>query len=253
MEKVEGQVPADQPPYSQSGWLFDAAPEQRRRLWRNAVEAMVKVQQVAPEKVDFLDQPARGKTGLEQYLQYNLESFEWAAGGKSHPVLEAAREWLVANLPENRPTSFAWGDARIGNILFHDFEVAAVLDWDMMSLGGGETDLAWWILFDHASSLAYGFEPLEGLGSADETVDLWEELSGRKAQDIEYHLVFAAFRMALALMRVAQILRESGGMPPEMADQMEMHNQGIQYVASMLNLDLPFPATVTWPGLRRGA
>jgi aminoglycoside phosphotransferase (APT) family kinase protein len=251
MEKVDGQVPADQPPYNESGWVAEASVEQRRALWRSGVEALARLHAVPTDTLAFLRQPQRGATGLEQYLRYNLESLEWAAAGRSHPVLEAGRDWLVANLPDDRPTSFAWGDARIGNIMFGDFKVAAVLDWDMMSLAGGESDLAWWVLFDHASSAGYGLERLPGLGTAEESVELWEQLTGQKAGNLEYHLVFAAFRMALALIRVAQILRESGAMPAEVAEQMEMNNQGIQYVASMLGLETSAPATVTWPGLHR--
>jgi hypothetical protein len=32
---------------------------------------------------------------------------------------------------------------------------------------------------------------------------------------------------------------------------METNNQGVQYLASMLDLPTPGPATITWPGLRR--
>jgi aminoglycoside phosphotransferase (APT) family kinase protein len=251
MKKVDGQVPADQPPYNESGWLVEASSDQRRALWRSGVETLAWLHAVPLARVEFLAQPDRGATGLEQYLRYNLESFEWAAQGRRHPVLEAARDWLVANVPDELPTSLAWGDARIGNMIFSDWKCAAVLDWDMVSLAGAESDLAWWILFDHAASVGYGLKTLSGLGSAEESVALWEELTGRKAGNLDYHLVFAAFRMALALMRVAQILGKSAKLPPEVAEAMETNNQGIQYVASMLGLEEDTHATVSWPGLRR--
>jgi aminoglycoside phosphotransferase (APT) family kinase protein len=253
MEKVDGQVPADQPPYNESGWVLDATPEQRHALWRSGIETLARVHAVPADRFSFLQQPERGPSGLEQYLRYNLESLEWAAAGRSQPVLEAGRDWLVANLPDDRPTSFAWGDARIGNMIFRDFRCVAVLDWDMMSLAGAESDLSWWILFDHASSEAYGLERLPGLGTTEESVELWEQLTGREAANLDYHLVFAAFRMALALIRVAQILRQSGVLPPDVAEQMETNNQAIQYIASMLGLETTGPATVTWPGLHRQA
>lgn len=249
MEHVPGQVPADQPPYCESGWLAGATTEQRGRLWRSGVTTLARLHDLDANRFEFLWQPQRGSTGLEQYLRYNLESFEWAAHGRGHPVLEAAAIWLQEHLPEDRPTAFAWGDARIGNMIFRDWDCVAVLDWDMASLAGAETDLAWWILFDHAASVGYGLSALPGLGTAQETVSLWEDITGRRAVNIDYHLVFAAFRMALALMRVAQLLRASGVMAEDAADQMEMNNQGVQYLASMLELPAPGPVTVTWPGL----
>jgi len=250
MGQVAGQVPADQPPYSESGWLFEATSEQRRMVWHSGVSTLARLHGLPPQRFEFLAQPERGATGLEQYLRYNLDSLVWAAHGRDHPVLQAAAEWLRSHLPPDRPTSLAWGDARIGNMIFRDWTCMAVLDWDMASLAGGESDLAWWILFDHAASTGYGLQPLDGLGRGEETVALWEELTGLRAGNLEFHLVFAAFRMALALMRVAQLMRASGAMPEDVAEQMETNNQGVQYVASMLGLPTPGPTTVTWPGLR---
>ena len=41
-----------------------------------------------------------------------------------------------------------WGDARIGNMLYVDFEPVAVLDWEMATVGPREVDLAWMIFLD---------------------------------------------------------------------------------------------------------
>ena len=35
----------------------------------------------------------------------------------------------------------SWGDARIGNVLYRDFEPVAVLDWEMAALGPPELDV----------------------------------------------------------------------------------------------------------------
>jgi len=151
MGHVPGQVPADQPPYCESGWLVEATADQRRRLWHSGVTTLARLHDLDAGRFEFLWQPQLGRTGLKQHLQYNLESFEWAAQGRAHPVLQAAAQWLQTHLPEDRPTAFAWGDARIGNMIFQDWSCVAVLDWDMASLAGAETDLAWWILFDGRS------------------------------------------------------------------------------------------------------
>ena len=39
----------------------------------------------------------------------------------------------------------SWGDARIGNIIYRDFEPVAVLDWEMAGLGPPALDLGWMI------------------------------------------------------------------------------------------------------------
>jgi aminoglycoside phosphotransferase (APT) family kinase protein len=119
----------------------------------------------------------------------------------------------------------------------------------MVSLAGGEADLAWWILFDHVSSAGRGLPRLPGLGTAEETVALWEKVSGQRASDLEWYLVYAAFRMCLAVTRAAQLLARSGLLRP--GSEMETNNVGTQYLVSMLDLPPQGPVAVRWPGLGR--
>jgi aminoglycoside phosphotransferase (APT) family kinase protein len=43
-----------------------------------------------------------------------------------------------------------WGDARLSNLIYRDFEVAAVLDWEMSGIGDPLPDLGWWLFADGA-------------------------------------------------------------------------------------------------------
>ena len=43
------------------------------------------------------------------------------------------------------PTVLSWGDSRIGNVMYRDFEPVAVLDWEMAGLGPREVDVGWFI------------------------------------------------------------------------------------------------------------
>ena len=249
MDKIEGQVPEDQPPYHTGGWVAELSPERRRVLWRNAVAAMAELHKVDPNAVSFLQRPELGASGLEQYLAASIDYSKWARSGTESPVIEAAEQWLLDNLPEYRPTELAWGDARIGNIIFLNEEVQAVLDWDQVSLAGAESDLAWWTIMELLYTDSAGVPRLEGIGSPAETIAEWERVMGRPAQDIWYQLVFAAYRMSGILIRLSSLLGAAGILPPELAEEMRTNNQGIQYLATML--DLPHDGTIVspWPGL----
>ena len=79
--------------------------------------------------------------------------YEWAAAdvGRS-PLVDRALAWLEANLPDTSDdTVLCWGDARIGNTMYRDFEPVAVLDWEMAALGPRELDVSW-MVFAHRSS-----------------------------------------------------------------------------------------------------
>ena len=62
-------------------------------------------------------------------------------------------------------------------------------------------DLAWWLVLDEHFSAGVGLARLEGLGSRQETIDLWEELTGKRAGDLRWYEVFAKFQIALLTYR----------------------------------------------------
>jgi aminoglycoside phosphotransferase (APT) family kinase protein len=217
-------------------------------MWRHAVEVMARIHQVDVSKVSFLRQPRRGSSGLEQLLRYWLEFSDWAAAGSKHPIVEQTERWLLENLPEYRPTGLAWGDARVGNMIFREGRCVAVLDWEMVSLAGAESDLAWWSILDQAYSTGMGVPRLAGFGTPRETIALWENCSGRRARDMDYHMVFAAFRGAVVVVRLAELLRRSGLLTPQM-NWLRTNNIGMQHLSTLLGLPPAGPITRPWLGL----
>jgi aminoglycoside phosphotransferase (APT) family kinase protein len=240
MRKVNGRAAPDNPNYNTAGWLYDAPPAQREKAWRGAVEALVRVHRVPTEQVAFLSKPELGETGFDQIFNYWGRSFEWAARGKPQPIAEAAWEWLNANMPASRPTALSWGDCRVANVLFDpQGDVAAVVDWEMLSLGGHEMDLGWWLFLDDFHS--YEVPRLEGLGSKADTVALWEEGTGEKATDLHWYEVFAGFRFAVIMMRLAQMFNFWGGGDPEAQIEMETNNAVTHVLALDLGIAPPGP------------
>ena len=62
-----------------------------------------------------------------------------------------------------------WGDARVGNVLYRDFQPVAVLDWEMVTLGPRELDVAW-MIFAHMV-----FQELAGLATLPGLPDVMRE------------------------------------------------------------------------------
>jgi aminoglycoside phosphotransferase (APT) family kinase protein len=206
MDRLHGDAPTDFPPYNQSGFLVDATAAQREQLWLNAVETLGAVHRLPAELFPFLGEPATG-SGLQGLLSYWKASLDWASEGQRSPTLEALDEWLVNHQPIAAPSGISWGDARIGNMLFRDWRCVAVLDWEMVSLAGPLVDLGWWLLLDEALSSDIGLERLSGLGSRADTIAVWEQSSGLHAGDLLWYEAFAGFRLAVILLRGANIRR----------------------------------------------
>ena len=247
MDHVTGQIPADSPPFHQEGWLADAGESRQRAMWQDLLATMAKLHATPLDKVAFLQRPKLGRTGFEQELHAAFAYSELALEGDRNPIIEAARDWLREHLPDDTPTQLAWGDARPQNVIFRDNKVAALLDWDMSTLGGAEADFAWWAIMDYGSTVAHGITPLPGWGSPEQTIAEYERLTGRKLRHMGYHLVFAAFRAAIIVGRLARMLDRKGICPPTW-QAFKQNNNGVQYLASMLGLPPLSADSQAWPG-----
>jgi aminoglycoside phosphotransferase (APT) family kinase protein len=160
--------------------------------------------------------------------------FEWAAHGREQPTADRAREWLAANMPTERPTAFAWGDARAGNMIFDDFECKAVLDWEMVSLGGPLADLGWWLFLDRFHSDGYGVPRLAGLGSREDTLTLWRDRVG-PTDGLEWHEIYSGFKFATIMIKLSQLFEYWEMMTADDARALERDNRVTAVLATMLS------------------
>jgi len=250
MDRVEGKVPGDTPPFHSGGWVADLTDASREEMWRDAVAVMARLHQVSASKFSFLERPALGDTGFDQDLAYWRSYQQWALAGDHNDVIETAEQWLLDHLPEERITGIGWGDSRVGNMIFRDNRVQAVLDWDEVSLVGAESDLAWWGIMDFMNTESAGVKRLGGIGSPEQTVQLWEECMGRKAKDLWFHSVYAAYRMSIIMVRLGKLMGAAGLVPPEALEEMLHYNGGLLSVARMLDIPIKSPVTTAWSGLQ---
>lgn len=212
MRRLDGQAPPDNPPYHGSGWLREATPELRARVWLNGLDAMASIHRLDPHwaGVTFLD-----VVGPREQLARDRTYAEWVLQGREYAALARAYERLGATVPERdvRP-ALVWGDSRIGNILFDAAgDVVAVLDWEMVSIGDPAADLAWFLLLDRHHSEGCGIPRLEGLPSREETIARWEGRSGYDARDVGWWELLGGARFAAIITRVLDLLDDSGVMP----------------------------------------
>jgi len=241
MGRIDGRVPSDRPPYPADGWVKELAPADQARVWWGGIEAMAKIHTLDWRALGFgfVDKPELGRTGLDQQLAFYERYMKWAARGKPQPTIEAAWEWLCKHKPTDEPDSLVWGDARIGNIIFapDGVEPVAVLDWEMVTHGNGEQDLAWAIFLDRHHTEGIGVPKLPGFPSYDATIARYEELTGRSVRWQRFYSVFAGFRFAVIMCRIAQQMVHYGVMPAD--STFETNNTVTQLLAKDLGLPAP--------------
>jgi aminoglycoside phosphotransferase (APT) family kinase protein len=239
MARVPGRPAPDHPPYNADGWIKDLDPPRRRLVWDNGLECMAALHRIDwHEGFEFLDDPAKGTTGLDQLLTHLEASLEWAAAGRPQPTADAGMAWIRDHQPTDPPVAVLWGDARPGNILYADDQsVAAVLDWEMASLGPPEADLGWWLFMDRFWAEGFGLVPLDGLPTRDETVEFFASALGRPLGDVHYYEALGALRMSIILVRAFDLMIEEGGVPPD--TDLVTNNPATHILADLLGLASP--------------
>lgn len=239
MERVEGQVAPQRPNYNIAGWLTERTPAQRRAAWRNAIEAFARLHRHDwRDGFTFLDRPERGKPGLDQYVGYLREWYDWAVKGRDVPVLKAALDYVVANQPADAQVAVVWGDPTPSNTLYRpDGSVAALIDWELGALGPGEMDLAWWLYFDELFSAGFGYERLPGLPDRDEVIAMYEQAAGRQVEHMPYYDILTGLRMGIVAVRQFDRQVWLGNIPAE--NRSLTDNQMTVYLARKLGLEVP--------------
>ncbi|GCE38881.1 MAG TPA: phosphotransferase family protein [Mycobacterium sp.] len=118
--------------------------------------------------------------------------------------IELLADSLRDSVPEQRYSSIVHGDYRLDNCLVRDGAIAAVLDWEMSTLGDPLSDLG---LFEvYYSGLAGIDNPvvqaLDGLGSyppADRLIDRYASRTGHDISQLDWYVAFAWFKFAVIL------------------------------------------------------
>ena len=239
MRKVPGRPASDQPPYNESGWLAEATPADREAMWRSAVEALVTVHRVPLEKVAFLAKPELGPTGFDQIFEYWRRSFEWAARRRVRTRSPRRRwsGWSATCRPSGRrrcrgatPASATSCSTTTGPRPSSTGRCSPSAGTRWTSPGGCSS----------TRFHSFGVPRLEGLGSRADTIAIWEEGTGERADALEWYEVFAGFRFAIVLMRIGQMY-VSFGVPRDDLNDMERNNPVTHLLARMLDLEPPGP------------
>ncbi len=136
MRRIDGMVPPDVMPYPMGSWVTEATEDQRDAMEQRAVEVLAGVHgtTTSDAELEFLQFADAGDTALRRHVAHERDYYEWARDGLQFPLLERAFDWLDDHWPEAAdaaPPVLSWGDSRIGNMMFRDFEPVGVLDWEM--------------------------------------------------------------------------------------------------------------------------
>ena len=201
MEMIEGRV------YTETT-LPSQTPEARRSIYLDLARVLAELHKVDIKAVGL---ETFGKPGNYYQRQVGRWSKQYLAS-KTEELqdMDLLMEWLPANMPADTPPVIVHGDYRLGNTILHPTEpkIAAVLDWELSTLGDGLADLGYLCQDYHGDS--YNDEGLAGadldalgIPHEEEMLETYCRHAGRdKIDNWLFYIVYNMFRSAAIIQGV---------------------------------------------------
>lgn len=176
----------------------------RRAASQDLIRVLARLHALSPDKVGLGD---LGKK--EAYVARQLR--RWAKQTASLtrrelPLLTRVHAELERRIPTQPAAGIVHGDYRFDNCIFTpEGSVAAVLDWELCTLGDIRADLGMlWVYWgggpeDDFHPLGAPATSLEGFARREELIEFYQEESGQALEDVEYFIAFAFWRLACIL------------------------------------------------------
>lgn len=127
--------------------------------------------------------------------------------GREIDGLDVATEWLRTHRPLDFIPGLMHGDYQFANVMYRHgapAQLAAIVDWEMGTVGDPKLDLAWMVRnwpkdTDAPEPSEMRHVDMRGMPSRTQIVEHYAKLSGRQVDDLDYYLVLARWKFAIVL------------------------------------------------------
>ncbi|HVN51178.1 MAG TPA: phosphotransferase family protein [Acidimicrobiales bacterium] len=195
------------PMNARDGWPapFDTDLDARRGLAFELIEGIARL-----SKVDWR---AKGLEDLGRPEGFHERQVDrWTAfleriKGRELPGFDEAAAWLRTHQPLDFIPGIMHGDYQFANVMYRHgapARLAAIVDWEMGTVGDPKLDLAWVVQSwpedtSGGDGTVGGYVDLTGMPSRAELLERYSASSGRQVDDIDYYVVLARWKLAVVL------------------------------------------------------
>lgn len=187
-------------PYRTAAELEQLGAERTRAISAGLMDTLAALHRVDPAAIG-LSEFGRPDGFLERQVRRWKKQLD-ASYTRDLPAAEELHALLSKHLPAQSETGIVHGDYRLDNVLVDDRDrIAAVIDWEMATLGDPLTDVGLLVVYKRMSTL----EPAgvndaasaPGQLSEDELLERYSARSGRDLTHIGFYIALASFKLAV--------------------------------------------------------
>jgi aminoglycoside phosphotransferase (APT) family kinase protein len=204
----------------------------RTTIGERVVDTLVAIHEVDPDAVGL------GELGRkEDYVARQLRRWhgQWEKSKtRELELIDDLHRRLSARIPDQGPATIVHGDYRLDNMILADSgEIAAVVDWELCTLGDPLADVG--MLLVYWSEPGDDFKPLvdaattaSGFPSRDDVKARYAEGSGRDLSEIDFFVALGYWKLAIILEGV--LARYMAGQYGEEAKAEERFGESLKIV-----------------------
>jgi aminoglycoside phosphotransferase (APT) family kinase protein len=164
-------------------------------------------------KLSIVDWKARGLSDLgrpDGFHERQVDrwlGFLYRIKQRDIPGLDVASQWLRTHKPIDYIPGLMHGDYQFANVMYRHggpARLAAIVDWEMGTIGDPKLDLAWVVQTwpentEAGNGTIGGYVDMSGMPSRSQVLARYAEVSGRQVDDIDYYVILAKWKLAIVL------------------------------------------------------
>ncbi|PXA92770.1 phosphotransferase family protein [Nostoc sp. 3335mG] len=210
-----------------NGAMPDLSPDERRMHYLAMVDALAALHAIDPVAVGLGDYGKPGNYFERQVARWTRQYR--ASQTDDLPDVERLIEWLPRTVPEQERVAIVHGDYRIDNLIFagDGARVAAVLDWELSTLGDPLADFTyllmnWMTPSDGRSGIAGLSGGDTGIPTMGEVVGRYCAATGREGVPrLEWYFAYNLFRLTGIVQGIKQRVRDGNAASAQAARMAE--------------------------------
>ena len=175
-------------------------PAQRRTMSESLVDTLAALHQIDPDEVGLGDLGRKDEYLGRQLRRWKRQVDE--GSDRDMPLFHELHARLEDAMPDQQGAGIAHGDYRLDNCMIGgDMRVAAVLDWELCTLGDVLADLGgmlmWWgVPTSQSPTMADMPTITDGYLTPDEVIERYASSSDRDLSALPYYVAFQFWRLA---------------------------------------------------------
>jgi aminoglycoside phosphotransferase (APT) family kinase protein len=197
MHKVEGTV------YRSPAQTSQLPVNVRAQLARTLVDTLADLHRVDPAAVGLTDFGRPEGFLARQVRRWGKQLA--ASRSRDLPGIEQLAEQLAGAVPHSPAPAIVHGDYRLDNVLIRDGGLAAVLDWEMSTIGDPLTDLGLLLVYwdgptsQESNPTVAGVGPRYGFPPGHALIGWYATRTGADLSTLPWYVALASFKLATIL------------------------------------------------------